>query len=271
MNTTGKQDSIQPNQSLKKNKKNKKVTAPNARSGGEDEHGTEILGRADRVKGKALPHHGADLDHIPFLEAAEGLGSGPRDGLDEELEVGVGGGWGGDGEEGGLGAGVGEAELEVLAGAGVGGCEVGGVGEVEGEVEEGGVGGGGGEGGERGRGPEGGVLAEGSSEGGEEAAVGEAAKHGHGRRRLRRRRRRRGGEEEGGGGGGHGLFGVVFGGDWVRCRRRHPLLKTWGSSTRAQCQVLESSSPRSLDDRVELELKLELYYRLLHSLDQLVH
>lgn len=132
MNTTRKQDSIQPNQSLKKNKK---VTAPNARSGGEDEHGAEILGRADRVKGKALPHHGADLDHIPFLEAAEGLGSGPRDGLDEELEVGVGGGWGGDGEEGGLGAGVGEAELEVLAGAGVGGSEVGGVGEVEGEVE----------------------------------------------------------------------------------------------------------------------------------------
>lgn len=64
---------------------------------------------------------------------------------------------------------------------------------------------------------------------------------------------------------------LFFGGDWVRCRRRHPLLKTWGSSTRAACQVLESSSPRFLDDRVELELKLELYYRLLHSLDQLVH
>lgn len=70
----------------------------------------------------------------------------------------------GDGEEGGFGK-VGEAELQVLTGGGVGGKDVGRVGNINGDVEEG-VGGGM-DGGERGRGPNSGVLAKGGSDGSE--------------------------------------------------------------------------------------------------------
>lgn len=80
------------------------------------------------------------------------------------------GGRGGDGEEGGL-VGTRYPELEVLTRGGVGDGEIGGVGDVDGDVKEGGVGGCGGDEGEGRLGPRVRVLLNGGCEGGESAAA----------------------------------------------------------------------------------------------------
>lgn len=80
------------------------------------------------------------------------------------------GGRGGDGEEGGL-VGTRYPELEVLTRGGVGYGEIGGVGDVDGDVKEGGVGGCGGDEGEGRLGPRVRVLLNGGCEAGESAAA----------------------------------------------------------------------------------------------------
>jgi hypothetical protein len=115
---------------------------PDPGSGGEDEHVPDVcyLGNLEPAADDA----GADVNKIARAEVAEARGGGAGEALDEEVE---GGGWlaegggrrGGDGEEDGVGRG-GEAEGEELAGGGVGGEEAPVRGEVEGDVEERGIG-----------------------------------------------------------------------------------------------------------------------------------
>lgn len=110
---------------------------PDSGSGGEDKDGGEGVGGRDPLDLESFPHDCTQLDDIPPSEPTKKVGGGARDPLDEELELATGAGEGGrrgDGEEGGL-VGGGDAELEVLAGDGVGDGEVGGVGDVDGDVE----------------------------------------------------------------------------------------------------------------------------------------
>lgn len=169
----------------------KKKKRPNSRSGSENKNGLIILGRRDLSNLKSFAHSGSQFNHIPSTKPTQRLRRRSLYALHQELEHALGGGErrrGGDGEEGRL-VGVGEAKLEVLAWFGVGGGEVGEVGDVDGDVEEGF--GGGKDGGERGGGPESGVLADGGGDGGE--AAGEVG---------------RGFKAEAEEGSGHGGFGV---------------------------------------------------------------
>lgn len=126
------------------------------------------------------------MDEVAGAEVAEARGGSAREALDEEVEAGGRpcgglepgrGRRGRDGEEDGVGRG-GEAEGEELSGCGVGGEEPPVRGEVEGDVEERGVGGGRTDGGERRLGPLGRGLGRGWGRGdggkrggGEEAVV----------------------------------------------------------------------------------------------------
>lgn len=174
---------------------------PDSGSGGEYDNIRKRLRRRDLIHLESPPHGRGQLHHIASAEAAEELGGGAGDALHQEFKHSSRSSerWRRCyGEEGGLG-GILQPELEVLAGSGVGGGDVGGVGDVDGDVEEGVCGGG--DGGEWGGGPDGGVLAEGGGDGGE-AADGQAraAEEGHGggieAEEREAGRRRDGGESE---------------------------------------------------------------------------
>lgn len=127
---------------------------------------------------ETFTHSLSQFNQIPFPKLTKQLSRRASNGLNEKLKEAFGGGEGGrrgDGEEGSL-LGVRNAELKVLPGVGVGGGEVGEVGDVDGEVEEGF--GGGGDGEERGGGEGGGVLADGGGDG--ETAAEEVAERFHG-------------------------------------------------------------------------------------------
>ena len=167
---------------------------PDPCPGGEDEHGLRGIRRRYPLEGEPLPHDRTELHHVPVAEPAEALRGGPRHGLDEELEPRPGAGRRGDGHERRfdlLPAAGGHADLEVLPRRRVGLREARGVGEVDGDVEDGAVGGGRADRGDgRGR-PDGRVLLDGADGGGERAeAAAEGGERAHG--------------ERGGGGGGWG-------------------------------------------------------------------
>lgn len=113
----------------------------------------------DPIDVESVSHDLAEFNHIPSLQRAQRFRGGPRHALYQKLEHSTRRGElrrRRDGQKRGLER-VGEAELEVLPGECVGRGVIGRVGDVDGDVEEGlgGVL----DLGERGRGPDGGVLA----------------------------------------------------------------------------------------------------------------
>lgn len=132
----GNRSRIKTGSSISKEKIN---ILPNSRSRGEHHNRRVILRRFYPINVESLTHDPTQLHQIASLKPAELLGSGPWHARHQELKLPLrsrSGGWRRDGEKGGP-DGAGGAELQVLAGARVGGCQAGGVGDIDADMEEG--------------------------------------------------------------------------------------------------------------------------------------